>query len=77
MPNEAVTVTVEAAEQVEIGWLTLQAKRCTSNCVQATNLTSPINTSIATPIGASLKYNPVGRKITVEYKKTSTEPLTH
>jgi hypothetical protein len=76
MPNEAVTVTVEAAEQVEIGWLTLQAKRCTSNCVQATNLTSPINTSIATPIGASLKYKPVDGKITVEYKNISTEPVT-
>jgi hypothetical protein len=76
MPNEAVTVTIAATEQVEIGWQTLQAKRCTSNCVQATNLSSPINTSIATPIGASLKYKPVNGKITVEYKNVSADPVT-
>jgi len=76
MPNEAVTVTVAATEQVEIGWQTLQEKRCTSNCVQATNLSSPINTSIATPLGASLKYKPVNGRITVEYKNVSTEPVT-
>jgi hypothetical protein len=76
MPNQAVTITVEATEQTEIGWQTLQAKRCTSNCVQATNLTNPIATSFATPIGASLKYNPVAGKITVEYKNVSTEPVT-
>jgi hypothetical protein len=76
MPNEAVTVTVAATEQVEIGWQTLQEKRCTSNCVQATNLSSPINTSIATPMGASLKYKPVNGKITVEYRNVSTDPVT-
>ena len=76
MPNQAVTITVEAAEQVEIGWQTLQAKRCTSNCVQATDLTTAISTSIATPIGASLKYKPAAGKVTVEYKNISSEPVT-
>jgi hypothetical protein len=76
MPNQAVTVTIEAAEPVEIGWLTLQAKRCTTNCVEATDLTSTIHTSVATPIGGSLKYKPVAGKITVEYKNVSNDPVT-
>jgi hypothetical protein len=76
MPNQAVTVTVEAAEPVEIGWQTLQAKRCTTNCVQATDVTGGINYTIATPLGASMKYKPVSGKITVEYKNVSTEPVT-
>jgi hypothetical protein len=76
MPNEAVTITVEAAEQTEIGWQTLQAKRCTTNCVQATDVTGGINYTIATPLGASMKYTPVSGKITVEYKNVSTDPVT-
>src|SRR5262249_39453488 len=76
MPNQAVTVTIEAAEPVEIGWLTLQAKRCTTNCVQATDVTGGINYTIATPLGASMKYKPVSGKITVEYKNISSEPVT-
>jgi hypothetical protein len=76
MPNQAVTVTIEAAEPVEIGWQTLQAKRCTTNCVQATDVTGGINYTIATPLGASMKYKPVSGKITVEYKNVSTEPVT-
>jgi hypothetical protein len=76
MPNQAVTVTVEAAEPVEIGWQTLQAKRCTTNCVQATDVTGGISYTIATPLGASMKYKPVSGKITVEYKNVSTEPVT-
>src|SRR5215831_9210822 len=76
MPNQAVTVTIEAAEPVEIGWLTLQAKRCTTNCVQATDVTGGINYTIATALGASMKYKPVSGKITVEYKNVSSEPVT-
>jgi hypothetical protein len=76
MPNQAVTVTVEAAEDVEIGWQTLQTKRCTTNCVQATDLTSAISTSVATPIGASLKYKPAAGKVRVEYKNISSDPVT-
>ena len=76
MPNQAVTVTIEVAEPVEIGWLTKQAKRCTTNCVQATDVTGGVNYTIATPLGASMKYKPVSGKITVEYKNVSTEPVT-
>jgi len=76
MPNEDVTITVDAAEQTEIGWQTLQAKRCTTNCVKATNLTDAVSTSVATPIGASLKYKPVAGKIRIEYKNVSNDPVT-
>lgn len=76
LPNAAVTITVETAEQTEIGWQTLQAKRCTTNCVQATDVTGGIDYTIATPLGASMQYKPVSGKITVEYKNVSTEPVT-
>ena len=75
-PGEAFTITVQATEPVEIGWLAVQAKRCTTNCVQATDLTGGIHYSIATPLGASKKYQPVSGKVSVEYKNLSGEPVT-
>lgn len=75
-PGQAYTITVESTEPVEIGWLAVQAQRCTTNCVQATELTSGIHYSIATPLGASRKYQPVSGKVSVEYKNTSTQPVT-
>jgi hypothetical protein len=75
-PGEAHTITVQATEPMEIGWLTVQAKPCTTNCVQATDVTGGVNYTIATPLGASRKYTPVSGKITVEYKNVSSEPVT-
>jgi hypothetical protein len=75
-PNAASVVTVEAAEPVEIGWQAVQAKRCTTNCVQATDLTSGVNATIATALGASQKYTPVSGRIAIEYKNVSSEPVT-
>lgn len=75
-PGEAYTITVQAAAPVEIGWLAVQAKPCTSNCVQATDLTGGINYTIATPLGAAMKYQPVSGKISVQYKNISREPVT-
>lgn len=40
-PDEAYTVTIEAAAPAEIGWRMVQAKACATSCVQATELTSP------------------------------------
>jgi hypothetical protein len=71
-----VTITVDAADQLEIGWETVQAKRCTTNCVQATDVTGGINYTIATPLGASMKYKPAAGRITVEYKNVSGEIVT-
>jgi hypothetical protein len=75
-PDEAYTLTVQATEPMEIGWLTVQAKPCTTNCVQATDVTGGINYTIATPLGAARKYTPVSGKISVEYKNVSSEPVT-
>src|SRR5437870_70234 len=75
-PGEAYTITVEAAEPMEIGWLAVQTKRCSTNCVQATDVTGGINYTIATALGASRKYAPVSGKISIEYKNVSSEPVT-
>jgi len=75
-PGEAHTITVQATTPVEIGWLAVQARRCTTNCVQATDLTSSMQYSIATSLGASKEYQPVSGKISVEYKNVSSEPVT-
>jgi hypothetical protein len=75
-PSQALTITVEAADQLELGWETVQAKRCTTNCVQATDVTGGINYTIATPLGASMKYKPAAGKITVEYKNVSGDIVT-
>jgi hypothetical protein len=75
-PGENYTATVESTEPVEIGWQTLQSKVCTTNCIEATDLTGGINYRISTPRGASMKYTPHGGKIAVEYKNVSSEPVT-
>jgi hypothetical protein len=75
-PNESSTVTIDATEPVEIGWRNVQAKPCAAKCVQATDITGGINYNIAVPLGASMKYKPVGGKITIEYRNISSEPVT-
>lgn len=75
-PGEAYTVTLPAAKPVEIGWLSVQAKRCTTNCVQAKDLTGGISYSIATPLGASKEYQPVSGKVSIEYKNVSSQAVT-
>lgn len=75
-PGEARTITVPAIRPTEIGWRAVQAKPCTTNCVQATDVTGGINYTIATPLGASRTYTPASGKITIEYKNVSGEPVT-
>jgi hypothetical protein len=75
-PDEAYTLSVDAKEPTEIGWEAVQAKRCTSNCVQATELTSKYHYAVATALGAAKKYTPASGKISIEYKNVSTEPVT-
>jgi len=75
-PNEAYTITIEATEPMEIGWQAVQSPRCTTNCVQATDLTGGINYTIATALGATRKYTPASGKISVEYKNVSSAPVT-
>lgn len=75
-PGETFTLTLQATEPTEIGWQAVQAKRCTANCVQATDLAGGLNYAIATPLGASMKYRPVAGRISIEYKNVSGEPVT-
>lgn len=75
-PGEAYTVSIDATEPMEIGWKTVQAKPCTTNCVQATQVSTGITYSIATPLGAAKKYTPEASKISIEYKNVSSEPVT-
>jgi hypothetical protein len=75
-PDEAYTITFEATEPVEIGWQAVQERRCTTNCVQATDVTGGINYAIATALGASQKYTPVAGRISIEYKNVSSELVT-
>jgi hypothetical protein len=76
MPNEAYTLNVDASEPAEIGWLTVQAKPCTTNCVQVTEFRKGLSYSTATKLGSSQKYRPTNGKISVEYKNVSAEPVT-
>src|SRR5450432_4101531 len=74
-PNQAHTITIEATEPVEIGWLAVQSPPCTTDCVQATDLTGG-NYTIATRLGATKKYTPAANKISIEYKNVSSAPVT-
>src|SRR5690348_12175988 len=71
-PGEAYTINVEAAGPTEIGWKAVQAKACTTNCVQAAQLMAGVTYSIATPLGAAKKYKPESGKIAIEYKNVSS-----
>lgn len=75
-PNQAYTITIQASAPAEIGWQTVQAKHCSTNCVQATDLTGPMHGTLATNLGASREYIPAAGKISVEYKNLSSEPVT-
>lgn len=75
-PGESYTVTIAATTPTEVGWQAVQAKQCTTKCVQATDVTGGINYSIATPLGASMKYKPVSGRISIEYKNVSDDPVT-
>jgi hypothetical protein len=74
-PNQAYTITVEAAKPTEIGWIAVQAKQCSTNCVQATQLPFANYASFATSIGGSKVYIPAAGKVSIEYKNVSAEPV--
>jgi hypothetical protein len=73
-PNQAYRITIAATEPIEIGWKAVQSPLCTTDCVQATDLTGG-NYTIATSLGATRKYTPVSGKILVEYKNVSSQPV--
>jgi hypothetical protein len=74
-PGEAYTVHIETAKPVEIGWRTVQVKPCTTNCIQATELSGSSHFSFATSLGGSYVYEPTSGRISVEYKNVSQESV--
>lgn len=75
-PNQAYTVTIEANSPTEIGWEAVQVKRCSANCVQATELIGRTQMTFAAALGGSTKYTPAAGQISIEYRNISSEPVT-
>ena len=75
-PGEAYTTQVETAKPVEIGWKAVQAKACTTNCVEATQVGGNSRFAFATQFGGSKSYDPADGKVVIEYKNVSQEPVT-
>ncbi len=75
-PGEAYRVQIEATKPVEIGWQAVQAKACTADCVQATELSGSSHFAFATSLGGSYVHEPASDRISVEYKNVSREPVT-
>ena len=75
-PGQAYTVTIASSAPLEIGWTAVQAKSCTMNCVQATDLNPASHVSLATSIGESFLYQPLNGKVAAEFKNVSTQPVT-
>ena len=75
-PGQSYTVRISADKPQEIGWTAVQAKPCTTNCVEATDLNGQIHYSVATALGASKIYTPNAGSIGIEYKNVSSEPVT-
>jgi hypothetical protein len=73
-PGESYTGEVESAKPIEIGWKAVQAKACSTNCVEVTQVGSRFG--FATALGGSKSYEPVNGKIAVEYKNVSQVPVT-
>ena len=73
-PGEVYTAQFETAKQIEIGWSAVQAKKCSTNCVEATQVGTRFG--FATGLGGSKKYQPIDGKVAIEYKNVSQEPVT-
>jgi hypothetical protein len=73
-PGEIYTAQVESAETVEIGWTAIQAKACTSNCIEVSQAGG--RSAYATGLGGSMMYTPEADKVVVEFKNVSQGPVT-
>jgi hypothetical protein len=75
-PNESFVVSVNTAVPMEIGWLTVQSKSCTADCIEMTELSAGTNFSVTTRLGASKQFMPTSGKISLKFKNVSREPVT-
>src|SRR6266571_8828120 len=67
-PGQKELITIPSNEAMEIGWVTTQAHKCTMHCVEATDRSGGYEYTIATDLGASMKYQPVVGTIIIENK---------
>jgi hypothetical protein len=75
-PGESYTATVESTKPVEIGWTAVQAKPCTTDCVQMTLIGATHAPPFAAAREARGNYTPTDGKVVVEYKNVSQAPVT-
>lgn len=75
-PGKSYTANIETVKPLEIGWRAVQANQCKTDCVRASELTSPMHYSVTTSMGASYTYIPAAGKIEIEYKNVSSQPVT-
>ena len=73
-PGEVYTAQVESSKTVEMGWTAVQAKRCSTNCIEVNQVGGRFG--YATGLGGSKKYEPIDGKVVVEHKNVSQEPVT-
>jgi hypothetical protein len=73
-PGEVYTARLDSANEVEVGWSAVQAKECSMNCVEASQVGSRF--AFASVLGGSKKYDPIEGKIVIEYKNVSQQPVT-
>lgn len=73
-PGDTYTAEIESAKTVEVGWTAVQAKPCSTNCVEMTQVGS--RSGFATALGASMKFEPADGKVAVQYKNVSQQPVT-
>lgn len=75
-PGEKYVAQIESATPAQIVWSAVQAKPCTANCIQMTQLGERRHVPFDSARGGSGTYEPTDGKITVEYKNISQETVT-
>ena len=73
-PGETYTAQVESTKPVEIGWMMVPAKPCSTDCVEATQVGTGFR--FATELGGGYTYQPTDGKVAIQYKNISHEPVT-
>lgn len=74
-PGESRLVTLDSTQPLEVGWSAVQEHKCSMHCVQAVDKSGGYEYSIATDLGASMKYTPVEGKIKIEYRNKADHPV--
>jgi len=75
-PGETYTAQIESTRPVEIAWTAVQAKACTTDCIQMTLIGSTHAPSFSAPRGAQGNYTPTDGRVVVEYKNISQQTVT-